>query len=194
MDQLSALNRLIAAFRTLPSVGTKTATSYAYSIINMKDSDVKNLIDAIQEAKDKIKFCTACGNYSEDEICERCKKADKSVICVVKDPQGIIAFEKTGAYDGLYHVLHGTLDFVKGIGEEDIRIKELLGRLDGVKEVIIATNSDVSGEQTAAYLAKLIKPFDIKVTRLAFGLPVGSEVASADEITLSQALSNRQEM
>ncbi|NMA59870.1 MAG: recombination protein RecR [Clostridiales bacterium] len=194
MDQLSALNRLIAAFRTLPSVGTKTATSYAYSIINMKDSDVQNLIDAIQEAKDKIKFCTACGNYSEDEICERCKKADKSVICVVKDPQGIIAFEKTGAYDGLYHVLHGTLDFVKGIGEEDIRIKELLGRLDGVKEVIIATNSDVSGEQTAAYLAKLIKPFDIKVTRLAFGLPVGSEVASADEITLSQALSNRQEM
>ena len=194
MDQLSALNRLIAAFRTLPSVGTKTATSYAYSIINMKDSDVQNLIDAIQEAKDKIKFCTACGNYSEDEICERCKKADKSVICVVKDPQGIIAFEKTGAYDGLYHVLHGTLDFVKGIGEEDIRIKELLGRLDGVKEVIIATNSDVSGEQTAAYLAKLIKPFDIKVTRLAFGLPVGSKVASADEITLSQALSNRQEM
>lgn len=194
MDQLSALNRLIAAFRTLPSVGTKTATSYAYSIINMKDSDVQNLIDAIQEAKDKIKFCTACGNYSEDEICERCKKADKSIICVVKDPQGIIAFEKTGAYDGLYHVLHGTLDFVKGIGEEDIRIKELLGRLDGVKEVIIATNSDVSGEQTAAYLAKLIKPFDIKVTRLAFGLPVGSEVASADEITLSQALSNRQEM
>ncbi|HQC54376.1 MAG TPA: recombination mediator RecR [Clostridia bacterium] len=194
MDQLNALNRLIAAFRTLPSVGTKTATAYAYAIINMKDSAVDDLVDAIKNAKEKVKFCSACGNYSEDEICERCRTADKSVICVVKDPQGIIAFEKTGAYDGLYHVLHGTLDFVKGIGEEDIRIKELLSRLNGVKEVIIATNSDVSGEQTAAYLAKLIKPFNIKVTRLAFGLPIGSEVASADEITLSQALSNRQEM
>lgn len=194
MDTPDALVRLISAFRSLPTVGTKTATRFAYKIIDMSDEDVQNFVEAIQDAKQKIKFCVECGNYSEVEVCKRCEKADKSIICVVKDPKDINAFERTGAFDGVYHVLHGTLDFTKGIGVSEIRIKELMSRLVGVKEVIIATNSDVSGELTASHLANLIKPLGIKVTRLASGLPMGSEIEYADEVTLSQALSNRKEL
>lgn len=189
-----ALSRLIAEFRNLPAVGLKTATRYAYKIIDMSEDELASFIDALKSAKEKIHFCVKCGNYSETDICERCETADQTIICVVKEPKDIVAFEKTGAFDGLYHVLHGTLDFQKGIGAENIRIKELLSRLVNVKEVIVATNSDISGEMTAVYLANIIKALDIKVTRLAHGLPMGSEIEYADEVTLSKALLDRKEM
>ncbi|MDR0752477.1 MAG: recombination mediator RecR [Christensenellaceae bacterium] len=189
-----ALARLTAAFRKLPSVGLKTATRYAYKIIEMSTPEVVEFTSAMLDAKNTIHFCKECGDYTELEICERCVKADKSTICVVRDPRDISAFEKMGTYDGLYHALHGTLDFQKGITPEHIRIKELIQRLKSVNEVIIATNPDIGGELTAAYLAQLIKPLGIKVTRLAHGIPMGGEVEYADEITLSRALNDRKEM
>lgn len=193
--QPEALSRLIAEFRKLPSVGLKTATRYAYAVIEKSPEEAEDFISAITEAKTKIHFCSLCGDYTDGEICERCQTAvDKSTICVVKEPRDIQAFEKLGTYNGLFHALHGSLDFKKGIGADNIRIKELLRRLDGVKEVIIATNPDISGEITANYLSQLIKPLGIKVTRLAHGIPVGSEIEYADELTLSQALSDRREV
>ncbi len=192
--QPESLAKLIAQFRKLPGVGLKTATRYAYSIIDMHDEDVKDFAEALEEAKENIHFCALCGDYTDQEICEHCNSADKSIICVVEEPRDIQAFEKLGTYNGLYHVLHGALDFQKGIGADRIRIKELLGRLQGVKEVILATNPDVSGEMTATYLAQLIKPLGIKVTRLAHGIPMGSEIEYADEMTLSKALNDRKEV
>lgn len=192
--QLEALSRLIAEFRKLPSVGQKTAVRYAYSVIDMTDGEAAEFVCAIKTAKETIHFCAECGDYTDLDVCERCRTADKSVICVVKEPRDILAFEKTGTYNGLYHVLHGSLDFQKGIGAEDIRIKELIKRLNGVKEVIVATNPDISGEMTAVYLAQIIKPMGIKVTRLAHGIPMGSEIEYADEFTLTRALSDRREM
>ena len=192
--QPEALSKLIAAFRKLPAVGLKTATRYAFHLIDMKDEDVADFIEAIQEAKDTIHFCEECGNYTDQEVCERCKNADKTTICVVEQPRDIQAFEKMGTYNGLYHVLHGALDFQKGIGADQIRIKELLTRLNGVQEVILATNPDVSGEMTATYLAQLLKPLGVKVTRLASGIPMGSEIEYADEMTLSRALNDRKEI
>ncbi len=192
--QPEALSKLIAQFRKLPAVGLKTATRYAFHIIDMKDEDVQDFIEALQEAKESIHFCELCGDYTDQDICEHCQTADKSVICVVEEPRDIQAFEKLGTYNGLYHVLHGALDFQKGIGADGIRIKELLARLAGVKEVILATNPDVSGEMTATYLGQLIKPLGIKVTRLAHGIPMGSEIEYADEMTLSRALSDRKEI
>lgn len=189
-----ALSRLIAQLRKLPAVGLKTATRYAFHLIDMSEEEVEEFVEAIQEAKETIHFCSECGNYTDKEICERCENADKSVICVVEEPRDIQAFEKMGTYNGLYHVLHGALDFQKGIGAEQIRIKELLTRLNGVEEVIIATNPDVSGEMTATYLAQLLKPLGIKVTRLASGIPMGSEIEYADEMTLSRALNDRKPM
>lgn len=194
MQESETLARLIAEFRKLPAVGLKTATRYAYAVIDMSDNEANEFAQAIIDAKTNVHFCKECGNYTENEVCERCQTADKSVICVVKDPRDITPFEKMGTYNGLYHVLHGTLDFQKGIGAENIRIKELISRLDGVKEVIIATNPDISGEMTAVYLAQLIKPMGIKVTRLAHGIPMGSEIEYADELTLSRALMDRKEI
>ena len=151
--QPEALSALIAEFRKLPAVGLKTATRYAYSIIDMSDDEAMEFADAVRRAKAEIHFCAECGNYTDRDVCERCLTADKRVICVVAEPRDIQAFEKLGTYEGLYHVLHGTLDFQKGIGAEQIRLKELLERLDGVEEVIVATNPDVSGEMTAAYIS-----------------------------------------
>ena len=179
-----ALSRLIAEFKKLPSVGMKSAMRYAYCVLEMSD----------EEDHKKIHICKLCGDYTEGEVCERCQTADKSTILVVGEPKDILAIEKLGTYDGLYHALHGLLDFRKGIGADKIRIKELLSRLDGVKEVIIATNPDISGEMTAHYIAGLIKPMGIKVTRLAHGIPMGSEIEYADEMTLSHALSDRKEL
>ncbi len=189
--QPESLQRLIAEFRKLPAVGLKTATRYAFAVIDMSEGEADEFIDAIRTAKDSIHFCSQCGNYTDQEVCEHCLTADKSVICVVEEPRDIQAFEKLGTYNGLYHVLHGALDFQKGIGADRIRIKELLARLDGVKEVIIATNPDVSGEMTATYIAQLLKPLGITVTRLAHGIPMGSEIEYADEMTLSRALADR---
>ena len=192
--QPEALSKLIASFRKLPAVGLKTATRYAYHLIDMSEEEVRDFVDAIEEAKETIHFCAECGNYTDQEVCERCKNADKTTICVVEEPRDINAFEKLGTYNGLYHVLHGALDFQKGIGADQIRIRELLTRLNGVKEVIIATNPDVSGEMTATYLSQLLKPLGIKVTRLAHGIPMGSEIEYADEMTLGRALNDRREI
>ena len=187
------LTRLIAEFRKLPSVGLKNATRYAYAVIDMDDAEFESFVTALTDAKANIRFCKQCGEYSDQEICPGCQTADPSTICVVKEPRDITAIEKTGCYQGLYHVLHGTLDFQKGIGADRIRIKELMDRLEGVKEVIVALNPDMSGEMTAAYLGNLLRPLGIKVTRLAHGIPMGCEIEYADELTLMRALNDRKE-
>ena len=189
-----ALSRLVAEFRKLPAVGLKTASRYAYSILEMSEADTEDFANAVIESRRKIHICKLCGDYTEGEICQRCQTADKSTILVVGEPKDIRAIEKLGTYNGLYHALHGLLDFRKGVGAENIRIKELLERLNGVKEVILATNPDISGEMTANYLAGLIKPMGIKVTRLAHGIPMGSEIEYADEMTLERALDDRKEL
>lgn len=189
-----ALSRLVAEFRKLPAVGLKTASRYAYSILEMSEADAEDFANAVIEARRKIHICKLCGDYTEGEICQRCQTADKSTILVVGEPKDIRAIEKLGTYNGLYHALHGLLDFRKGVGAENIRIKELLERLNSVKEVILATNPDISGEMTANYLAGLIKPMGIKVTRLAHGIPMGSEIEYADEMTLERALDDRKEL
>lgn len=190
----AALAKLVAEFRKLPAVGMKTAMRYAYSVLEMNTDDAEEFAAAILEAKNKIKICSECGDYTDADVCSRCLTADKSVICVVGEPKDIHAIEKLGTYNGVYHALHGLLDFRKGISADNIRIKELLSRLDGVKEVILATNPDICGEMTANYIAGLIKPLGIKVTRLAHGIPMGSEIEYADEMTLGKALSDRKEM
>ncbi len=189
-----ALSRLVAEFRKLPAVGLKTASRYAYSVLEMSEADAADFANAITEARRKIHICKLCGDYTENEICERCQTADKSTILVVGEPKDIRAIEKLGTYNGLYHALHGLLDFRKGVGADNIRIKELLERLYGVKEVILATNPDISGEMTANYIAGLLKPLGVKVTRLAHGIPMGSEIEYADEMTLERALDDRKEL
>ena len=183
--------RLIAQFRTLPGVGLKTATRYAYSVIEKDEKYAHDFADILVEAKEKIHFCKECGNYTDADICDICATRDKSVICVVAEPKDIAPFEKMGDYKGVYHVLHGVIDFQKGVGVEDIRIKELISRLAGVKEVIVATNPDIGGELTATYIANQVKPLGITVSRLAYGISVGSEIEYADELTLQRALKDR---
>ncbi len=182
---------LIAKFRTLPGVGLKTATRYAYSIIEKDLAFAEDFASAIVEAKKNIHFCSECGNYTDAEVCDICATRDKSIICVVAEPKDIAPFEKMGDFSGVYHVLHGVIDFQKGISVDDIRIKELLARLTGVREVIVATNPDIGGELTATYIANLIKPLGITVSRLAYGISVGSEIEYADELTLQRALKDR---
>ena len=194
MQYIEPIQKLIAEFTKLPGVGVKTATRYAYSIINMDEADALSFSQTIQEVKQNVHYCKVCGNYTDKEVCEICESRDKSVICVVKEPKDVIAFEKLKDFKGVYHILHGTINPLMGIGANDIRIKELLARLDGVSEVIMATNSDVDGEATAMYIARLVKPLGIKVTRLAHGIPIGSDIEYADETTLSRALLDRREM
>ncbi|HOO23064.1 MAG TPA: recombination mediator RecR [Clostridia bacterium] len=189
--EISSLSRLIAKFRSLPGVGLKTATRYAYSIIEGSKENAEEFAHAITDAVNNIHLCQICGNFTELDVCDICTERDKSIICVVADPKDINAFEKMGDYKGVYHCLHGTIDFQKGRGVDDIRIKELMARLTGVREVIIATNADISGELTASYLANQIKPLGIKVSRLAYGISLGSEIEYADELTLQRALQDR---
>ena len=194
MNNIDSLNNLVAQFTKLPGVGQKTAQRYAYSIINMPKEEAKIFSDAIMEVKEKVHFCSVCGNYTDEDVCDICKTRDNSIICVVKDPKDIDAFEKIKDYKGVYHVLHGTLSPLSGIGPNDIRIKELLARLGNVKEVIMATNPDVEGEATAMYIARLIKPMGIKVTRIASGVSMGSDIEYTDEVTLSRALQDRKDI
>ncbi len=194
MNDIDSLNSLVAQFTKLPGVGKKTAQRYAYSIINMSKEDAKLFADSIMDVKDKVHYCSICGNYTDGDICDICKTRDASTICVVKDPKDIEAFEKTKDYKGVYHVLHGTLSPLSGIGPNDIKIKELLARLDNVKEVILATNPDVEGDATAMYIARLIKPLGIKVTRIASGISMGSDIEYTDEVTLSRALQDRKDI
>jgi len=196
MSYFQPLARLVAQFSKLPGVGAKTAQRYAYKIINMSEEEVEEFAQALVETKRSIHYCSICGNYTDDDVCEICATRDKSVICVVKEPKDVIAFEKIKDYSGVYHVLQGTLNPMQGIGVDDIRIKELMERVSGgeVKEVIMATNPNLEGETTAMYISKLLKPFGVKVTRIAHGVPVGGELEYADEVTLSRALQWRIEL
>ncbi len=189
-----SINRLAHKFSKLPGVGAKTAMRYAYAVIGMSESEVDEFCTALRDVKHNVKFCAKCGNFTETDVCEICSKRSADTICVVTYPKDVVAMEKSHAYRGVYHVLHGTISPLEGRGADDIRVKELLARLDGVKEVILATNPDVEGEATAMYIAKLIKPLGIKVTRIAQGVSVGTELEYADEVTLSRALSLRTEI
>lgn len=193
---IEPIGRLMNEFSKLPGVGGKTAQRYAYRVIDMSESEAKAFADAILAAKRKVRFCKVCGNFTEEEVCSLCRTRDKSVICVVKEPKDVIALEKIREYKGAYHVLHGVLDPMNGKSPDDIRVGELLARIKegGVKEVIMATDTDVTGEATAMYVANLLKPLGITVTRIARGVPIGSELEYADEVTLSRALLERKEM
>lgn len=194
MRYIEPLARLIAELSKLPSVGEKTAARYAYAILNSPKEEVDELIDAIRDVKENVHFCSVCGNYTENEVCDICSSRSAKVICVVKEPKDIVALEKVKSFKGVYHVLGGVISPMEHIGPNDIRIKELLARLEGVEEVILATNPDVEGEATAMYIARLIKPMGIKCSRIARGLPEGSVIEYADESTLSRALASRIEL
>ncbi|MBR2967782.1 MAG: recombination protein RecR [Clostridia bacterium] len=194
MKQPVSIVKLINKFSSLPGVGLKTAQRFAYSVIDMTEAEVNDFCDALLAVKKNVKFCSKCGNFTEDETCEICKSRDSSVICVVAYPKDVLALDKGGSFKGVYHVLHGTLSPLDGRGVDDLNIKSLLARLDGVKEVIMATNPDVEGEATAMYLSRLIKPFGVKVTRLAQGISIGSDIEYADEVTLERALDGRVEI
>ncbi len=192
------LTRLIEQFEKLPGVGRKGAQRLAFHVLGLPKEKAVDFANAILEAHEKIKKCSVCQNLTDAELCPVCMDGgrDRSVICVVEDPRDVIAFERTREYKGVYHVLHGLISPMEGIGPEQLTIKELIARLgDGeVKEVIMATNPTVEGEATAMYLARLIKPMDIKVTRLAYGIPVGGNLEYADEVTLFRALEGRSEL
>lgn len=192
------LANLYEQLRRLPGIGSKTAMRLAYRIIDMPAEDVRQLAAALHGAKESIHYCRCCYNLTDGELCEICSDngRDRFTICVVEQPQDIAAMERSRGYRGLYHVLHGVLSPLDGIGPENLRIRELFQRLqrESISEIIIATNSDVEGEATAAYLAQLLKPVGIKVSRIAHGLPVGGDLEYADEVTLSRALENRREM
>ena len=188
------MERLIYSFSKLPGVGRKTAERYAYRVLDLSEEDVEIFSKSLLDAKHNIKFCEQCGNFTEQDICDICKSRKSDIICVVKEPKDIVAIEKARNVNYLYHVLHGTISPMENRGPNDIRIKELLGRLDGVKEVILATNPDVEGEVTANYISKLLKPLGVKVTRLAMGIQMGSDLQYADEVTLTKALEDRKEI
>lgn len=194
MKYIEPIARLVAELGKLPSVGEKTAARYAYALMEAPEEDVNALVEAIKNVRENVHFCKICGNFTENEICDICATRKPTTICVVKEPKDVTALEKVKGYGGVYHVLHGVISPLDRVGPEDIRIKELLARLDGVEEVILATNPDIEGEATAMYIARLIKPLGIKVTRIARGLPEGSVIEYADEGTLSRALSSRIEL
>lgn len=193
MSNIESMEKLINSFSKLPGVGYKTAERYAYSILKMDRNDVKDFVNNIIDVKNKVKFCSKCFNYSDDEICSICKTRDKQIICVVEEPKDVLSLEKIKDYNGTYHVLHGTLSPLNGKGPDDLKIKELLVRIseDDVKEVIMCTNSNVEGEATSMYVAGLLKPLGVKVSRLAQGISIGSNIEYQDEVTLSKALENR---
>ena len=190
---IEPIGRLINEFSRLPGVGKKTAQRYAYKIVDMSETEARAFADAIINVKQKVRYCKICGNFTEGDVCEICKRRDPSVICVVKEPRDASAIEKLHEFKGVYHVLHGVIDPMEGVGPNDIRIRELLARIQegNVKEVIIATNPDVSGDATAMYIARLFNPLGVKVTRLAHGIPVGSEIEFTDDVTLSRAFAER---
>lgn len=192
------IGRLIDEFSKLPGIGRKSAQRLAFHVLHMGESEVASLAQAIIEAKSKTKYCSECGNITDVDPCMLCsnERRNKSVICVVEDPRDVIAMERTKEFSGLYHVLHGVISPMEGIGPEDIKLKELLIRLQNndIKEIIIATNPTIEGEATAMYISKLVKPSGIKVTRIAHGIPVGGDLEYADEVTLSKALEGRREL
>jgi len=193
-----SIEKLIESFEKLPSIGHKTAQRLAFYMLDLPDTEVLEFTNSIIQAKNNLKFCSICYNIADSDPCHICSSAkrDKSTICVVEDVRDVIAMERTHEYKGVYHVLHGTISPMNGIGPNDIKIKELLTRLlpGEVNEVILATNPRVEGEATSMYISKLIKPLGIKVTRIARGIPVGGDLEYTDEVTLTQALENRNEI
>ena len=193
-----SIEKLIESFEKLPSIGHKTAVRLAFHMLDLNEEDTNSFINSIVNAKANLKYCNSCYNISDTDPCPICSspKRDSSVICVVEDVRDIMAMERTHEFKGVYHVLHGTISPMNGIGPEDIKIKELLNRIGSgdTKEIIIATNPRVEGEATAIYLSKIIKPLGIKVTRIAHGIPVGGDLEYTDEITLSKALEGRREL
>lgn len=194
----ASLETLIDKFASLPGIGKKSAQRLAFYVLALPDEDAKAFANAITAAKESVHCCKICQNLTEGEICQICAsdRRDKSTICVVSEPRDVLSIERGREYNGTYHVLHGVLSPMSHIGPEDIRIKELLVRAaqPGVEEVIMATNPDTEGEATAMYISRLLKPFDVKVTRLAYGIPVGSNLEFADDATLNRAMEGRTEM
>ena len=191
------IEKLIESFEKLPSIGHKTAARLAFHILNASEEQTNEFINAIQNAKKNLKYCSKCYNISDTDPCNICSnpKRDENTICVVEDVRDIIAIERTHEYKGVYHVLHGSISPMNGIGPNDIKLKELLARInENTKEVIIATNPRVEGEATAMYISKLLKPLDVRVTRIAHGIPIGGDLEYTDEVTLSKALEGRTEL
>lgn len=195
MYSAPSIQKLLDELERLPGIGPKSAQRIAYWILNSKSSDALRLADAIVEVKQKVHFCKQCFNYAQDELCEICAsdKRAQDIICVVSEPRDIPPIERTGAFTGKYHVLGGALSPLEGIGPDSLHVTELLARLNdpSIEEVIIATNPNVEGETTASYLARLLRPTGVKVTRLASGLPVGGDLEFADEVTLGRAIESR---
>ena len=198
MKRIEPLAKLIERFKALPGIGNKSAIRLAYHVLNMDPAEARELANAIINAKEKIGYCQVCYNLSDSDPCAICgsEARDHSIICVVEQPQDVDAIERMRDFKGVYHVLHGALSPLEGVGPDNLRVKELLSRLQGdsIKEVIMATNPNVEGEATAMYIARLLKPMGIKVTRIAHGLPVGGDLEYADEVTLSRAMENRVEL
>ena len=198
MSQIEPIETMAAELHRLPGVGPKTAMRFAYFIASMPLEDVRSLSVALWEGRKAIRFCRICGNYAAGDLCAVCSdpKRHNGQICVVRDPRDVAALERTHEYAGLYHVLHGTLSPMEGVGPDDIHIRELLSRLseEKVSEVILATNPDVEGEATASYIARLLQPMNIRCTRIAHGVPVGGDLEYTDEVTLLKALEGRREM
>ncbi|TCS95436.1 recombination mediator RecR [Hazenella coriacea] len=192
------ISKLIDGFMRLPGIGPKTAQRLAFFVLTMEEDDVLDLAKALVRAKRDLRTCSVCGNITDTDPCYICsdKKRDRSVVCVVQDTKDLMAMERTREFHGLYHVLHGAISPIEGIGPDELKIPDLLRRLgdDTVQELILATNPNIEGEATAMYLSKLVKPFGIKVTRIAHGLPVGGDLEYADEVTLTKALEGRREV
>ena len=195
---MAPLARLVEQLERLPGIGHKSAQRLAYYLLNIGDGAAADFVGAITDAREKIHECRICHNLTDQELCPICRtdSRDKGIICVVEDPRDVMAFERTREYNGTYHVLHGTISPMDGVGPDQLRIKQLLARIAGeeVREVIMATNPTVEGEATAMYISKLLKPFEVRVTRLAYGIPVGGDLEYADEITLRRSLEGRSEL
>jgi recombination protein RecR len=203
LDYAEPVTKLIDEFKRLPGVGQKSAQRLAFYILRVPEADVERFVAALQEVKRRIIFCSTCNNLTDVDPCHYCSSAsrDRSMICIVEEPYNLVAVEKTRSYRGLYHVLHGSLSPIRGIGPEDLHLANLLTRLrpennDGVevREVIVATNPNTEGEATANYISRLLKPLGVRVTRIAMGMPVGSDLEYVDEVTMDKALANRHEI
>ncbi len=194
----TSFSKLIDVFRKMPGVGSKSAVRMAYYILSLSEEETKEITDAITEAKSKIHYCSVCQNITETDPCEICSnpRRDSSILCIMDKPKDVVALEKTREYFGLYHVLHGSISPMDGIGPDDLKIKELVHRIanGNFKEVIMANNPSIEGEATAMYISKLIKPFGVKVSRIAYGIPVGGDLEYADQITLAKAIEGRREI
>ena len=203
LEYSEPVTKLIDEFKRLPGIGHKSAQRLAFHVLRMTDADVERFVAALEEVKRKIVSCTVCNNLTDVDPCRFCSSTtrDRSIVCVVEEPYNLVAVEKTRSYHGLYHVLHGSLSPIRGLGPEDLRLANLLPRLrpennEGVevKEVILATNPNTEGEATASYISRLLKPLGVRVTRIAMGMPVGSDLEYVDEVTMDKALTNRHEM